>query len=94
MKLYGMIKLHILRHLTHFARYSAKTPLRVAAATAILSVPFAVLSEPGPKVYQADLMPLNASMGGGAKGTVRLTINGDKLTIDADVTGLNPPACT
>ncbi len=91
MKLYGMIKRHILRYLKHFARYSAKIPLRVATATVFLSLPIAVLAAPGPKVFRADLMPLNASVGGGAKGTVTLTINGDKLTIDADVTELTPP---
>ena len=40
--------------------------------------------------FEAELMPLNASVGGGARGTVKLTIEGDALTIRAKVTGLSP----
>ena len=63
-----MINPHMLSQLKHFASYSAKTSLRVATAAALLSLPITALTAPGPKVFQADLMPLNASVGGGTKG--------------------------
>jgi hypothetical protein len=85
-----MINTYMLRHLKHFTSYSAKILLRVATVAALLALPIAALAATGPKVFHADLMPLNASVGGGAHGTVTLTVSNGILTIDADVKGLSP----
>ena len=85
------INLHVLSQPKHFTRRSAKTPWKVATMAALLSLPLVALPASGATVYKADLMPLNASAGGGATGTVTLAVNGDKLTIDAKVNGLHPP---
>lgn len=90
-KLCARMKSHILSRLPHFAHYSARIPLRIIAAAALLTLPSAACAATVSKVYQADLTPLNESAGGGARGTVTLTVNGDELTIEAEVTGLNPP---
>jgi hypothetical protein len=67
-------------------------PLRiVVVAGAALLLP--ATAEPGTRAadrFEADLMPLNASVGGGASGTVKLAVNDDSLTIEADVKGLSP----
>jgi len=41
-----------------------------------------VFAAPGTQIFRAQLMPLNATVGGGAEGTVTLTINDDTLTIN------------
>lgn len=87
-----MINPHALSQPKQFTRRSMKTPWRVATAAALLSLPLAAFPAAGSTAFQADLMPLNASVGGGATGTVTLTVDGDKLTIDANVKGLHPPA--
>ncbi|NLB83129.1 MAG: CHRD domain-containing protein [Synergistaceae bacterium] len=81
MKLYASMKKRILSHF----------PLRIMAAAALFILPGAAFAAPLSQVFKADLTPLNESAGGGAKGTVTLTVNGDELTIEAEVTGLNPP---
>ena len=81
---------HALRQIRHFASLAVKPRFRIAAAAALLSLPMAALPAFGATVYHADLMPLNASVGGGAQGTVTFSVNGDKLTIDAHVKGLHP----
>ena len=81
MKLYASMKKRILSHF----------PLRMMAAAVLFILPGAAFAAPLSQVFKADLTPLNESAGGGAKGTVTLTVNGDELTIEAEVTGLNPP---
>ncbi len=82
------INLHALSQPKRFTRDPAKTPWRAVTAAAVLSLPLVALPAAGATVFHADLMPLNASVGGGATGTVTLTVNDDKLAIDANVKGL------
>ena len=79
-----------LRSLKHLARHSVNTPFGLAIAAAALLLPVAVPAAPAAETFHANLMPLNASVGGGAKGTVTLKIDNDTLTIDAHVRGLSP----
>lgn len=64
--------------------------ITVIAAAAFLLPLAAGSAAPAARHFEAELMPLNASAGGGARGTAKLTIEGDALTIEADVTGLSP----
>ena len=62
----------------------------IIAVVAFLFSPMAGSAAPAARHFEAELMPLNASVGGGASGTVKLTTEGDTLTIQAKVTGLSP----
>jgi hypothetical protein len=81
------------RQTSHRLRHSAKALAGVAIAAAVLLLPVVVSSAPSIRHFQADLMRLNVSVGGGASGTATLTRDADGLTIDVDVKGLSP-ACT
>jgi hypothetical protein len=64
--------------------------IAVLAAATVLVPAMAGSAAPAARHYEAELMPLNAAVGGGAHGTAKLTIEGDALTIEAEVTGLSP----
>ena len=70
--------------------HSANVPITLAAAAPVLLTPIGVSAAPNSKRFQADLMPLNALVGGAASGMVVLTVESDALTIDVDVKGLSP----
>jgi hypothetical protein len=73
----------------HISYRSARHLLRAAVVAALLPVG-AFAAAPAEQHYRADLMPLNASVGGSASGSVKLTVGGGTLTIAADVKGLSP----
>ena len=62
----------------------------VCIAAATFSLPAAAWAAPAAQSYQVELVPLNASVGGGGHGTATLTITGDTLTIEAKVQHLSP----
>lgn len=68
---------------------SAAFALGGALAVALL-LPLAASAAPAGQHFEADLMPLNAKVGGGASGKVTLTLGGKDLVIDAHVKGLSP----
>lgn len=74
----------------HHLWHSANALAGVAIAAAVLLLPVVVSSAPRIRHFQADLMPLNVSVGGGASGTATLTREADSLTIDVNVKGLSP----
>lgn len=85
------IKRFIFQQLKRLIKHSPRDSLRrIATTAAMLSLPMVVFAAPSTQIFRAQLMPLNVSVGGGAEGTVTLTINDDTLTINANVTGLSP----
>jgi Cu/Zn superoxide dismutase len=85
------IERSILHQLKQLTKHSPGASLRrIATTAAMLSTAARGVRRAGHADLRAQLMPLNATVGGGAEGTVTLTINDDTLTINADVTGLSP----
>ena len=79
------------RQLRQLTKHSPGASLRRITTTAVvLLLPMVACAAPSTQIFRAQLMSLNAPVGGGAAGTVTLTINDDTLTIKADVTGLSP----
>lgn len=77
-------------HGRHFPRsWTSRSAAGLGIAAALL-LPATGLAAPASQSFRAELMPLNASVGGGARGTATLTITGDTLTIEADVQHLSP----
>lgn len=77
------------RHCRDASPHSAKFAFGTALAAALL-LPLAASAAPAGRHFQADLMPLNAKVGGGASGQVTLILNKNDLVINAHVTGLSP----
>lgn len=73
---------------TKYGRFTKAAGLLAATGLMFAGAPPAHAAD---TVYAAKLQPLNATLSGGSTtGTARITVHGDKLTINIDVKGAAP----